>query len=110
MNWSDVGSWLKTNAGTGTALIGSLLTGNVHGAIAAGVSLVSSATGQSDPQKALEIVGTLMEAEVYEGKYHGDSKGTTYHVFEQDGDAISIEMMPNNKYNLCKLAGKPEGN
>ena len=61
-----------------------------------------------DPQKALEIVGTLMEAEIYEGKYHGDSKGTTYHVFEQEGEAISIEMMPNNKYNLCKLAGKPE--
>jgi hypothetical protein len=56
MNWSDVGSWLKTNAGTGTALIGSLLTGNVPGAIAAGVSLVSSATGQSDPDKALEAL------------------------------------------------------
>lgn len=53
MNWSDVGSWLKSNAGTGASLVGSLLTGNVPGAIAAGVALVSSATGTNDPQAAL---------------------------------------------------------
>ena len=29
MNWTDVGSWIKDNAGTGAALVGSLLTGNV---------------------------------------------------------------------------------
>jgi hypothetical protein len=62
-----------------------------------------------DPQKALAVAGALMEAELYTSKYHGEGKGSTYHVFEQEGDAISIEMMPNNKYNLCKLAGKPEG-
>lgn len=53
MNWSDVGSWLKNNAGTGAALVGSLLTGNVPGAVAAGVALVGSATGTNDPAKAL---------------------------------------------------------
>ncbi len=53
MNWSDVGSWLKENAGTGAALVGSLLTGNVPGAVAAGVALVGSATGTNDPSKAL---------------------------------------------------------
>lgn len=53
MNWSDVGSWLKANAGTGAALVGSLLTGNVPGAVAAGVALVGSATGTNDPAKAL---------------------------------------------------------
>lgn len=53
MNWSDVGSWLKENAGSGAALVGSLLTGNVPGAVAAGVALVGSATGTSDPAKAL---------------------------------------------------------
>ncbi|MCH9837706.1 hypothetical protein K0U83_18735 [bacterium] len=51
--WSRVGDWLKDNAGTGTALVGSLLTGNVPGAIAAGVSLVSGATGTNDPAQAL---------------------------------------------------------
>jgi leucyl aminopeptidase (aminopeptidase T) len=52
-DWSSVGSWLKTNGGTGAALIGSLLVGNVPGAIAAGVSLVSSATGHPEPDAAL---------------------------------------------------------
>lgn len=53
MDWKDVGEWLKTNAGTGAALVGSLLTGNVPGAVAAGVALVSGATGHADPQQAL---------------------------------------------------------
>lgn len=53
MNWTDVGDWLKGNAGTGAALVGSLLTGNLPGAIAAGVSLVTSATGQATPEAAL---------------------------------------------------------
>ena len=54
MSWSKVGNWLKGNAGAGASLIGSLLTGNVPGAIAAGVSLVSSATGTNDPTGALQ--------------------------------------------------------
>lgn len=58
MNWSDVGDWLKNNAGSGAALVGSLLTGNVPGAVAAGVALVSNATGQGDPKKALEALQT----------------------------------------------------
>jgi hypothetical protein len=53
MSWSDVGGWLKNNAGSGAALVGSLLTGNVPGAVAAGVALVSSATGTNDPAQAL---------------------------------------------------------
>lgn len=53
MNWQDVGNWIKNNAGSGAALVGSLLTGNVPGAIAAGVSMVSSATGTTDPDQAL---------------------------------------------------------
>jgi hypothetical protein len=54
MDWKGVGDWIKGNAGTGAVLVGSLLTGNVPGAIAAGVSLVSSATGTDDPGKALQ--------------------------------------------------------
>lgn len=53
MSWSKVGEWLSTNATSGAALVGSLLTGNIPGAVAAGVSLVASATGQTDPSKAL---------------------------------------------------------
>lgn len=53
MGWKEVGDWLKNNAGSGAALVGSLLTGNVPGAIAAGVSMVSSATGEATPDKVL---------------------------------------------------------
>lgn len=54
MSWSDVGDWIKENANNGAALVGSLLTGNVPGAIAAGVSMVSGVTGTTEPEKALE--------------------------------------------------------
>ncbi len=54
MNWGDVGDWLKGNAGTGAALVGSLLTGNIPGAVAAGVALVGSATGTTDPGQVLD--------------------------------------------------------
>ena len=55
-DWSKVGQWLKDNAGKGAALIGSLATGNVPAAVAAGVSMISSATGTTDPQKALQTL------------------------------------------------------
>jgi hypothetical protein len=58
MNWSAVGNWLKDHAGTGASLIGSLLVGNVPGAVAAGVALVSSATGTDDPGQALAALQT----------------------------------------------------
>jgi len=56
MGWKKVGEWVKGNAGTGAALVGSLLTGNAPGAIAAGVALVSSATGSTDPMQALNAL------------------------------------------------------
>ncbi len=62
--WADVGEWLKGNAGTGTALVGSLLTGNVPAAVAAGVSLVSSATGSNDPSSVLANLQTNPESMV----------------------------------------------
>ena len=58
INWSDVGDWLKGNAGTGATLVGSLITGNIPGAVAAGVALVSSATGTNNPTEALEALQT----------------------------------------------------
>lgn len=57
-NWNKVGDWLKGNAGTGAALVGSLLTGNIPGAVAAGVALVSSATGTANPDAALASLQT----------------------------------------------------
>lgn len=57
-NWGKVGDWIKQNAGAGSALVGSLLTGNVPQAVAAGVALVSGATGTTDPQQALHALQT----------------------------------------------------
>jgi len=62
MNWGSVGDWIKDNAGTGASLIGSLLTGNVMGAVSAGVSLVSGATGTDNPQLALQELTTNPDA------------------------------------------------
>jgi hypothetical protein len=56
IEWSKVGDWLKDNAASGVGLVGSLISGNVPGAIAAGVAMVSSATGTTDPGKALETL------------------------------------------------------
>lgn len=56
MDWKDVGNWLKDNAGTGASLVGSLLMGNVPGAVAAGISLVSGATGEANPDKAFNAL------------------------------------------------------
>lgn len=54
MEWKQVGDWLKNNATKGAALVGNLLAGNVPGAVAAGVGLIASATGTSEPEKALQ--------------------------------------------------------
>lgn len=62
MDWSNVGEWIKENAGTGASLIGSLLTGNVLGAVSAGVSLVSGATGTNNPALALQELTSNPEA------------------------------------------------
>jgi len=52
-SWSKVGNWLKTN-GTGILKIaGAVATGNVPLGIAAVASMVSEATGETDPEKAL---------------------------------------------------------
>lgn len=56
MNWDSVGDWLKENGGKSAALVGSLLTGNVPGAVAAGMSMVATATGTDDPQQALDTL------------------------------------------------------
>jgi len=58
MSWNDVGAWLKSNAGTGAALVGSLLTGTIPGAVAAGVAMVGSATGHATPDEALAAFQT----------------------------------------------------
>lgn len=54
--WQDIGNWLKDYGGSSVALVGSLLTGNVPGAIAAGQALVATATGTTDPNKSMDAL------------------------------------------------------
>lgn len=56
MDWKSVGQWVSQNAGAGAALVGSLLKGNIPGAVAAGVAMISSATGTNDPAQALDYL------------------------------------------------------
>lgn len=51
--WKKVGEFLKENAASGVGLVGSILTGNIPGAMATGASLVAAATGTDDPSAAL---------------------------------------------------------
>ena len=55
-DWKKLGDWLTQNAGQSVALIGSLLTGNVPSAIALGSSLIAKATGNDDPDIAMEVL------------------------------------------------------
>lgn len=54
MSWGKVGDWLKDNVSGGTKLVGSLLTGNLPSAVSTGIGLITGATGEDDPEKALE--------------------------------------------------------
>ncbi len=62
MKWADVGEWLTKNAGPGAALVGSLLSGNIPGAVAAGIAMVGSATGTTDPAIAIQHLQANPEA------------------------------------------------
>lgn len=64
MSWKKVGNWLKDNSDNGVQLVGSLLTGNVTSAIAAGASMVSSATGKDNPDDALNALTTDPQSRV----------------------------------------------
>jgi hypothetical protein len=54
MNWSDVGSWIEKYAGPVAAVVGTMVGGPVPAAVAAGVKIITEATGKGDPAGALE--------------------------------------------------------
>ena len=81
MNWHDVGEWIKDNASGGAALVGSLLTGNVPAAMAAGIGLVASATGADDPQKAMDIFAVDPNASIkLKQLYYDNEKDIRRHI------------------------------
>ena len=56
--WGKVGQWLKGNGSSLLGLAGAVATGNVPAGVAAVASLVSEATGESDPVAALRRLQT----------------------------------------------------
>lgn len=51
--WGDVGDWLKRNGSNLLGLAGAVATGNVPAGVAAVASMVTEATGESNPAAAL---------------------------------------------------------
>lgn len=64
MQWSDVGDWLAKNVGGLVGLAGAVATGNIPAGVAAVASMVTEATGQRDPSKALQALMTDPETMV----------------------------------------------
>lgn len=58
MEWRDVGAWLTKNAGGLVALAGSVATGNIPAGVAAVASMVTEATDERDPARALQRLMT----------------------------------------------------
>jgi len=85
MQWNEVGKFLKNNAGKGVALVGSLLTGNLPGAMAAGMSLVTSATGTDSPEQALAELQSNPEAMLkLKELYYANEESVRQHIAEME--------------------------
>lgn len=62
-----------------------------------------------DGNKALQIMELLQGAEQYECKYRTATEGgSTHHVFATDITAVDLKFLPNDLYQMYKLAGKPD--
>lgn len=106
MSWSTVGNWIKNNAGKGAALVGSLLTGNVPGAIAAGMSMVSGATGTDDPIKALEALQTDPAALLrLKELYYANEDSVRQHLAEMRRLELEDEQKAHEQQQLTIRAG-----
>jgi hypothetical protein len=69
-----------------------------------------------DKHKALALIECLESAELYEEKWWSDedrkrigmgNDSYTYHVYPNTNN-FSMSIMSDEKYRMCKLAGKPE--
>lgn len=62
-----------------------------------------------EAEQGVQLMELLSDAEVYEEKYNGSGKPTTYHVYpNEDSNLVSLRLLPQGFYSVAKLAGKPE--
>jgi len=65
-------------------------------------------------EKAMQLMDCLESAEIYEEKYWSEDKRKelgmtetyTYHVYPNDNN-FSMQIVSDSKYQMAKLAGKP---
>jgi hypothetical protein len=66
-----------------------------------------------DADKGVQLLDLLASAEIYEEKWHSETKNNTYHVFDNEGHAgssgvsMELKVLSNSFYQMAKLAGKP---
>ena len=66
-----------------------------------------------DADKGVQLLDLLADAEVYEEKWHSETKNSTYHVFDNEGHAggsgvsMELKVLSNSFYQMARLAGKP---
>jgi len=66
-------------------------------------------------EKAMQLMDCLESAELYEEKYWSEDKRKelgmtetyTYHVYNLENN-FSMQIMSDSKYQMAKLAGKPQ--
>jgi hypothetical protein len=61
--------------------------------------------------KAMQLIDLLAEAEIYETKYHRNSKDEpshkTHHIYKEANRVIEMMAISDEHYEMYKLAGKP---
>jgi len=57
---------------------------------------------------AVAVIGMMAQAEVFEDKYHTDSKSSTKHIYAVEDARFYIRVLTDDMYRMAKLAGKPE--
>ena len=66
-----------------------------------------------ESEKAVKLLEIVADAEVYEEKWHSETKDNTYHIYMNEGHAssegvaMSMKVLSNGFYQMAKLAGKP---
>lgn len=59
-------------------------------------------------EDGVELLKLLDRGEDYKERYDSTSKSTHYYVFKDEEKNISVKVISAAKYNVAKLAGKPQ--
>ena len=61
-----------------------------------------------DAEQGVQLLELLGNAEIYEEKWHSETKDNTNHIYPNDDSGmVNLRLLPQSFYNMAKLAGKP---